>query len=595
MLTSYHEKIPPVLTSYRSAPNAGNRSFWQSLDSKHAMLVHTHALDAQKQAFPALLATEYLAFSRKGSRIAYESPYFKRRTLLASLVLGYCIERSEAMLDAIIDGIWAICEETTWCLPAHNSYIRDTEQLPLADVNRPVIDLFSAETGALLAQTYSLISYDLEGVSPLLPKRIIDEIEKRIFTPYTTEHFWWMGNEDEPMNNWTVWCTQNVLLCTFLLPTGQAFRKKVFEKALYSMDCFLKDYGDDGCCSEGAQYFRHAGLCLYLCLDILNQVSNNALMDVFNEPKIRNIASYIRHMHAQGPYYFNFSDCSPLAGSCTIREYLFAKAVGDVELERFALASRNTRNEEEKDLPDQINLTYRLLELIHASSHALKTSFPQESDHFYPSVGIFISRDDTYALSVKAGGNDDSHNHNDTGSITLFKNGTPILIDVGVETYTKQTFSNDRYSIWTMRSIFHNVTNFPPFEQLAGKEYKSEILELGETSTISLQLKACYDPGCPLRSYKRTVTHSKGKEIMLREEVEGDVKPVLTLMSMHKPTVQENIITLGEAATLEIQTPFQSITVEEIPITDARLRSVWPEKIYRVLVFYETNLIIHIQ
>ena len=146
-----------------------------------------------------------------------------------------------------------------------------------------------------------------------------------------------------------------------------------------------------------------------------------------------------------------------------------------------------------------------------------------------------------------------------------------------------------------MRSIFHNVTNFPPFEQLAGKEYKSEILELGETSTISLQLKACYDPGCPLVSYKRTVTHFKGKEIMLKEEVEGDVKPVLTLMSMHKPSVQENIITLGASATLELQTPFKSIIVEEIPITDARLRSVWPEKLYRILVAYETALLLQIK
>ncbi|MDD2396189.1 MAG: hypothetical protein PHG12_10665, partial [Sphaerochaeta sp.] len=112
MLTSYHEKIPPVLTSYRSAPNAGNRSFWQSLDPTQSILVRKRSGDAQKQAIPALLATEYLAFTRKGSRIAYESPYFKRRTLLASLVLGYCIDRSEALLDAIIDGIWAICEET---------------------------------------------------------------------------------------------------------------------------------------------------------------------------------------------------------------------------------------------------------------------------------------------------------------------------------------------------------------------------------------------------------------------------------------------------------------------------------------------------
>jgi len=91
------------------------------------------------------------------------------------------------------------------------------------------------------------------------------------------------------------------------------------------------------------------------------------------------------------------------------------------------------------------------------------------------------------------------------------------------------------------------------------------------------------------------VTHTKGKEIVLRESVEGEVQPVLTLMCMVRPTVTENIIALGEAATLEIQTPFLSITVEEIPITDARLRSVWPETLYRILIDYETNLAIRIQ
>lgn len=597
MLSLSSNDLPPVLTPYRTAPSSGDRDFWLSLDVTHSLLVHNRAKSAQNQVFPPLPCTQYLAFTRTGDRVAYETPYFQRRKLLASLVLGYCLQPEQALLDAIMDGIWAICEETSWCLPAHNSYIRDTEQLPLPDANRPVIDLFSAETGALLAQTHSLIGDDLEAVSPQLNQRIIGEIEKRIFIPYGTEHFWWMGNGEEPMNNWTVWCTQNVLLCTFLLPTDQAFRQRVFEKARYSIECFLKDYGEDGCCSEGAQYYRHAGLCLYGCLDILNEVSGNALKDSFKDPKIRNIASYIRHIHAQGPYYFNFSDCSCLAGACTIREYLFAEAVADEKLAHFALASSNLRDEEDRDLPNEINLTYRLLELVHASKRDTAASFPLQEDHFYPSVGLCISRDDVYALAVKAGGNDDSHNHNDTGSITLLKNNQPILIDVGVETYTKQTFSKDRYSIWTMRSVYHNISNFPPYEQLAGKEYQSRILELeqGETTTITLELKACYDRRCPLRSYKRTVTHSKGKEIILSETVEGDVKPVLTLMSMHKPIVQENMIALGKAAMLEIQTPFQSITVEEIPITDARLRSVWPEKLYRILIGYETDLIIRIQ
>lgn len=598
MLTSLLKNLPPHLDTYVIAPVAGDRAYWLSLDQTLSELVVKRAQSAQKQAFPPLFATDYLAFSRRGNRVVYETAYFKRRVLLASLVLGYCIKRDEELLTTIIDGLWAICEETTWCLPAHNSYIRDTEQLPLADVSRPVIDLFSAETGALLSQTYALIAGDLEQVSPLITKRIINEIGKRIFSPYLSEHFWWMGNGEEPMNNWTVWCTQNVLLCTFLLPTDQDFRLKVATKACTSIDCFLKDYGDDGCCSEGAQYYRHAGLCLYLGLEILNKVSNNTFQEIFKEPKIRNIASYIRHMHAQGPYYFNFSDCSSLAGSCTIREYLFAKAVGDERLAQFALASSNLREKGERDLPEQINLTYRLLELVHASEKPVTPSFPQESDHFYPSVGVFISRDETYALAVKAGGNDDSHNHNDTGSFTLFKNNKPVLIDVGVETYTKQTFSKDRYGIWTMRSIYHNLTNFPPYEQLAGREYRSEIIQRVQTkgyASISLQLAEAYDKVAGIQSYQRTVTHRKGKDIVIEERVESTHKPVLSLMCLQKPEVQETTIMLGEESILIFETPVQSIDIEEIPITDARLRTVWPEKLYRILIRYETNLMFRIQ
>lgn len=88
--------------------------------------------------------------------------------------------------------------------------------------------------------------------------RIVLEVNRRILTPYLTEHFWWMGNGDEEMNNWTPWCTQNVLLCAFALPFEESVRRRVIEQACRSLDCFLKDYGEDGCCSEGAQYYGHA-------------------------------------------------------------------------------------------------------------------------------------------------------------------------------------------------------------------------------------------------------------------------------------------------------------------------------------------------
>ena len=46
--------------------------------------------------------------------------------------------------------------------------------------------------------------------------------------------------------------------------------------------------------------------------------------------------------------------------------------------------------------------------------------------------------------------------------MTLYRDGRPLLIDVGVETYSKKTFSPQRYEIWTMQSCWHNLPQFDP-------------------------------------------------------------------------------------------------------------------------------------
>ena len=52
----------------------------------------------------------------------------------------------------------------------------------------------------------------LEQISPTISEYINEQLEKRIFKPYENQHFWWMGDGMQKMLNWTVWCTQNVLL-----------------------------------------------------------------------------------------------------------------------------------------------------------------------------------------------------------------------------------------------------------------------------------------------------------------------------------------------------------------------------------------------
>ena len=166
------------------------------------------------------------------------------------------------------------------------------------------------------------------------------------------------------MCNWTSWCTQNVLLTVFLLPTTQQQRQAAVKQTAYSLDCFLKDYGADGCCNEGAQYYRHAGLTLWGCLEILSSIVPEAFSPLFHEPKIKNIAEYICNVHVEGPYYLNFGDCSPLAGRCGAREYRFGQAVGSDALQ--ALAAADFRADADPDHlqnPDgstHINLWYRL-------------------------------------------------------------------------------------------------------------------------------------------------------------------------------------------------------------------------------------------
>ena len=84
----------------------------------------------------------------------------------------------------------------------------------------------------------------LTATRPGWRTRLSGEVERRILTPYRTEHFWWMGRGDEPMWNWT----------PVVHPECPAGRRAsaprlrrcppMCGQAAYSLDCFLKDYGD---------------------------------------------------------------------------------------------------------------------------------------------------------------------------------------------------------------------------------------------------------------------------------------------------------------------------------------------------------------
>ena len=588
-------------------PPYADRAAWAALPGAARWKAAGDAALQDADTLPRLPLSLWLRFTQNGDRTAWEHAYFARRRTLCALVMAEAVTGAGSYLPAIADLAWPICEESAWQLPAHNSYIRDTPQLPLPDVTRPIVDLFAAETGALIATVYGLLGAALDGYAPGFSVRLKGEVDRRVLAPYRTAHFWWMGNGEEPMCNWTPWCTQNVLLAAAQCAPAETLPVYV-KQAAYSIDCFLKDYGEDGCCSEGAQYYRHAALTMFNALDLLCRIAPGVFDDVWTEPKIRNMAEYIVNMHIAGPYYLNFADCSPLAGARGVREFLFGQHVASAPL--MTLAARDWADALQQPDPDRlhhpddsegINLYYHIQTAL-AEQKVL--AFAQSAapapprDMWYPSVGILVCRRGAYALGAKAGNNADSHNHNDVGSVTLYKNGAPLLIDVGVETYSKKTFSAQRYEIWTMQSSWHNLPEFEPesaqYQQQPGLEFAARDVAVSDAlDAITMDIAPAYGAVPGLGFYRRRVQLS-ANGLTLQEETDFSRTVALTLMSVEKPAVEGGAVQFGTLAAAHIK-GFARIATEAVPITDPRLRQAWPDTLYRTRICFTGALTVEVQ
>ena len=213
---------------------------------------------------------------------------------------------------------------------------------------------------------------------------------------------------------------------------------------------------------------------------------------------------------------------------------------------------------------------------------------PQPSTVWYPSVGVYAARKGAWVLGAKFGSNGDSHNHNDTGSITVYKNGRPFLIDIGVESYTKKTFSPQRYEIWTMQSAWHNLPTFEGVQQLPGAEYAARDVQTTENS-ITGELSGAYPSLSGLTTYRRAVSISEQGIILLdKTDYPGPVE--LTLLTVQKPAPAPDGLTVGTLGGIRFDAQAVNAQVTPVPVTDPRLRTAWPETIYKITLQFQKML-----
>ena len=182
-LTSFYQSVDlkAMLISrddFHPFPTGQEREAWQSLPGVVRRQLIAHGEKYLNFQYPVLPATLFLDFIRTGNREKFQGQRDARRDALRDLVLAECAEGQGRFLDDIVNGIWVICEETYWGVPAHLSL--QARGLGLPDVNEPTVDLFAGETGSLLAWTSYLLGEQLDTVSPLIQQRIQSELEKKI-------------------------------------------------------------------------------------------------------------------------------------------------------------------------------------------------------------------------------------------------------------------------------------------------------------------------------------------------------------------------------------------------------------------------------
>jgi hypothetical protein len=578
-------------------PRIENRDFWSSLEPEISEPILARAETELDKPWSIISATQFLEYARNGNRSRFQEVYFGRRRRLQAMVLAECIENSGQFLDEIANGIWLICEETYWGLPAHVGVQVAGDGLP--DVTEPTVDLFAAETGSFLSLIKALLGDRLDTVSPLIRPRIETEIQKRILTPcFERDDFWWMGNTPKVINNWNPWITSNWLICVLLVEPTREKQVDTVEKCLRCLDRFLDIYPADGGCDEGPGYWGKAGASVFDCLEILCSATEGAI-DLFANELIRNMGSFIHRTHIHENWFVNFADASAQIVPGQNVVYRFGQAIGDPTMTHFAAYLQRWPSVQE------LTLERALPALVHGKQlRSTKPAAPYCQDAWWPDLEVMVARDaggthEGLFLAAKGGHNAESHNHNDIGQFIVYRNGRPVLVDIGVETYRRETFNQERYSIWTMQSGFHNLPTINGVEQAPGRDFQARDVTYSqddEYARFSLELAEAYPPQARLRSWRRELTLHRGSKVVLSDAFELEKPGGKLRLNLITPcrvdSEGKGTLVFRDSSGLRFLKatyPTGRLThiVERHKITDPLIGNVWGDSLHRIVLTWE--------
>lgn len=528
-------------------------------------------------------ATDYLEFERSGNREIMERPFDDNNQAIVRLMLAELAEGRGRFIDQLINGVFHTCEMTSWALSAH--LVTQPTHRALPTPTYPLIDLTAGDLGALLSWVYYFMHEEFDKIDPEISRRLYRELDERIMKPYlNNDSFWWLATnyKGQMVNNWNPWCNSNCLMTFMLLEKDADRLSRAVFRSMQSVDKFLNYVHSDGACEEGPSYWGHAsGKCLdYLVL--LNRITGGKV-SIFDNPQIKAMGEYIARSYVGNGWVVNFADASAKGGGDPYLIYRYGKAVRSDIMKQFA-----SMQHKGSKLSFKGRDLFRILEafLVEDELCAYQEVYTGVPYTWYPETEFCYVRNKKAFLAAKGGYNDESHNHNDAGSFSLWVNNTPVIIDAGVGTYTRQTFSSERYTIWTMQSNYHNLPMINGVPQKYGRQYKATEVKATKNS-FSANIATAYPDEAGVKKWIRSYTMRSGALVISDRFELNEIKKenVINFLSWGDIIIKDGVIEIsvnGVEGTLKYDSKRFEVKKECVKLTDKKLSSVWGPEVYRL-------------
>lgn len=426
--------------------------------------------DAISNRTPSLKFSDYMLFFKNGNRTVFEYSYFEIRRKCSSLMISYWLTQDEKYFEPLIDHIFYICDEFSWCLPAHSSLTENTVEYVITRV-----DLFQAETARLLAEIKMCVGEKLPG---FVKERMEYEVKRRIFPTLKQgkckDYTWFSG-----YNNWTAVCAAGCAMAAlcFAEDSEKDYYMNLFKECV---DRFIDGFEDDGCCLEGMSYWGYGISQFAIFAEALKEYTNGK-SDYYKLPKVKEIALF--------PQRIRMSDSKVVAFSDGGENFNF----------KIGLISKLKTEYSEFKLPDIKYGAFggnidSIFEFLWFDENYEGEPLTPETT-FFEQAKWFVKRQENFCFAAKGGCNNEPHNHNDIGAFMITSGDETFISDPGRGEYVKETFFDDtRYEFVHNSSRGHSVPIINGKYQEFGSEFSAKNIRNTENS-FELDIEGAYEKG----------------------------------------------------------------------------------------------------